>query len=88
MPSIEETIRQIIVERMMLPIPPQELALEAPLFAPASAGGMELDSLSSLEIIGGLSDRYQLPLDDVVPADLQTISTLAAYLRRHGVAEG
>ncbi|MEJ2008092.1 MAG: acyl carrier protein [Acidobacteriota bacterium] len=87
MPSIEETIRQIIVERMTLPISPQELPLGAPLFAPASAGGMELDSLSSLEIIGGLSDRYQLPLDDIVPADLQTISTLASYLRKHGVEE-
>lgn len=87
MPSIEETIRQIIVERMMLPTSPQELPLDAPLFAPASGGGIELDSLSSLEIIGGLSDRYQLPLDDVVPADLQTISTLAAYLRKHGVGE-
>jgi acyl carrier protein len=87
MPSIEESIRQIIVERMMLPASPQELPLDAPLFAPASAGGLELDSLSSLEIIGGLSDRYQLPLDDVVPEDLQTISTLAAYLRKHGVGE-
>ena len=58
MPSIEETVRQIIVERMMLPIPPQELPLEAPLFAPASAGGMGSSSdriLASISLCSGLS---------------------------------
>ena len=69
----------------MLPVAPTELPADASLFAPQFAGGMELDSLASLEIMAAISDRFQLPLDDMEPADFTNISSLADYLRRHGV---
>jgi acyl carrier protein len=83
--AIEDVVRQIIVERLELPIKPSEIDVNARLFGPASVGGLELDSLSSLELLTGLSDTYKLPLDDIATEDFKTVKTLADYLRRHGV---
>ncbi len=85
--GIEGTIQELIVERLMLPTPPAEIAVDAPLFGSAASGGLELDSLSSLEIIAAISERYDLPLDDVEPADLHNIASIVGYLKRHGVQE-
>ena len=88
MDSVESTIQRIIAERLALPVQPHELSADAPLFAPEFAGGLGLDSLASLEIIAAISDEYQLPLDDIEAADFSNITTLAEYLRQHGVASG
>jgi acyl carrier protein len=85
MSPLEEAIRQIIVDRLGIAAAPEQIPADASLFAPAHAGGLELDSLASLEIIAATSDRFQLPLDDIEPSDVESISTLADYLRRHGV---
>ena len=87
MNSIENILQEIIVARLMLPVSPSDLPLDSSLFAPQFAGGLELDSLASLEIMAGISDRFQLPLDDMVPTDFQNIASLADYLRRHGVQD-
>lgn len=86
MGKLESTIQQTIVECLEMPPSMQQIELDAPLFGPKREGGLELDSLASLEIIAALSDRFDLPLDDVEPNDFRTISALADYLRRHGVA--
>ena len=85
--TIESTIQQIIVERLMLPIRPADIAVDAALFGSTASGGLELDSLSSLELIAALSEKYDLPLDDVEPADLYSVTSIAAYLRRHNTKE-
>jgi acyl carrier protein len=85
--SIEGTIQQLIVERLMLPIRPADIVADAPLFGSSDAGGLELDSLSSLELIAAISEKYDLPLDDVEPADLHSVASIAAYLKRHGAKE-
>lgn len=87
MNSIENILQEIIVARLMLPVTPADLSVDSSLFAPQSAGGMELDSLASLEIMAAISDRFQMPLDDMVPTDFQTIASLADYLRRRGVKD-
>ena len=78
-------MRESIVESLELPTPPAEIGLEAPLFGPTSAGGLGLDSLASLEILTALSMRTDLPFDDIEAADFRSVSTLADYIRRHGV---
>lgn len=85
MDHLESIIQQAIVECLELPPSLQQIELESPLFGKRKEGGLELDSLASLEIMAALSDRFDLPLDDVEPADFRTISSLADYLRRHGV---
>ena len=79
---IEDVIRKTIVEALNLPIKPESVDENAPLFGPAAAGGLELESLSSLEILAALSDKFQSPLDDIETSDFLSVSALADYLRR------
>jgi acyl carrier protein len=85
--ELESIIRQTIVERLALPRAIKQIAIDAPLFGPKGDGGLDLDSLDSLEIMAALSDRFNLALDDVSPGDFLSISSLASYLRRHGVVD-
>ena len=87
MKTIEDILREIIIERLMLPVSAEELPVDASLFAPNFAGGLELDSLASLEIMAAISDRFQLPLDDMETEDFASITSLANYLRRHGISD-
>lgn len=82
---MEQTIRKIIIERLELPFSPDEVPFDRPLFE--EPGGLGLDSLSALEILAALSEHFELPMEDVDTADFRNIATLAAYLRRQGVAE-
>ena len=80
--DLEEQIKSIIVARLTLPVSVADLKSDAPLFGP---DGLDLDSLSSLEILAGLASEFDLPLDDVEASDFVSVATLAEYLRRHGV---
>ena len=84
--DLENTIRQTIVERLGIPRS-MDIGTDAPLFGTKGEGSLALDSLDSLEILAALSDRFNLPLDDVGPGDVLSISAVASYLRRHGVAD-
>jgi hypothetical protein len=56
---LEDVVRTSIVESLELPISPEEIGLETPLFGPTSAGGLGLDSLASLEILTALAMRKE-----------------------------
>jgi acyl carrier protein len=78
--NLEDQIKEIIVQRLTLSVSPADLKSDAPLFGP---DGLDLDSLSSLEILAGLADKFDLPLDDIEAGDFESVATLADYLRRH-----
>jgi acyl carrier protein len=80
---LEDTIRRTIVDTLALAVAPESIDESAPLFGPESAGGLGLDSLTSLEILAAFSDKYQSPLDDIEASDFYSVSTLADYFRRH-----
>lgn len=82
--ALETVIIGIINDRLMLPA--ESFHSETPLFAAAN-GGLELDSLASLDILAGLSERFGLQFDDIGAKDFRTVSTLAAYLRANGIAD-
>jgi acyl carrier protein len=84
MDTTEQVIVEILTDRLGLPFEAVQAGVNASLFAPISAGGLELDSLASLEIISALSERFGLALDDIEPEDFQNVSTLANYVRRQG----
>jgi acyl carrier protein len=84
--SLGRRIAAIVVARLELTVAPEAIALDAPLFAPRAAGGLELDSVAALEIIAALADEFDRPFDDIDGPDLMSVGTLAAYLQRHGVA--
>ena len=80
--NLESSIINVILDR--LTVPNASLRPETPLFT-AAGGGLELDSLASLDILAGLSEKFGLPCDDIEAKDFQTVATLADYLRSHNV---
>lgn len=87
MASTSDRVKRCIVSRLELGIDPASIPDDQQLFAPAQAGGLELDSLAAIEIVVGLSKEFGLQLDDIPREVFQSVQTLAAYLDAR-VAEG
>ncbi len=73
-------IKRCIVGRLQLKVAPDSIANDAILFAPALAGGLELESLAVLEIIVGLSTEFNLLIDEVPREAFMSVDTLAEYI--------
>jgi acyl carrier protein len=85
--TIESTVKAIVVESLMLPEDlARSLSVDTRLFG-AGEDSLDLDSLASLEILAGLTERFDLPFDDVEAKDFRSIGTLAAYVRKCGVGD-
>lgn len=78
--EIFERIKRCIIERLEVRVSPADFSDDVPLFAPLQAGGMELDSLASIEIVVGLSKEFQLQLDDVPREAFQSVRTLGLFI--------
>jgi acyl carrier protein len=86
--EIFKRIKRCIIERLEVDVSPSELSDDAPLFAPLAAGGLELDSLASVEIVVGLSEEFHLLLDDVPSEAFLSVRTLGAYINQQLVPVG
>jgi acyl carrier protein len=78
--EIFERIKRCIIERLELNMNLAHFTDDMPLFAPLQAGGMDLDSLASIEIVVGLSKEFQLQLDDVPREAFQSVRTLGMFI--------
>lgn len=81
MSDVNERIKRCIIERLELEVQPSDIADDAPLFAPAVAGGMDIDSLAVIEIIVALSNEFNLQLDEVPRESFQSVEALGAFVR-------
>ena len=87
--TITTRICELIIERLELEdFTVEDFPSEAILFAPSVAGGLELDSIASLEIVSVLSDEYDLDFDEVSQEDFLSVKSLAAYVLRELKAAG
>jgi acyl carrier protein len=86
MPTLENEIRDFIVttvvQDMNHPIAPDELGVESPL----GSGGIDLDSLSLIELTMRLERRFnvQFPETDIEPLGAMTLGELAADIVERG----
>jgi acyl carrier protein len=80
--DIAQRIKKTIVQCLELDIAPADIADDTQLFAPISAGGMELDSLAAIEIVVGIGHEFSLQLDEVPRETFRSVSTLAAFVSR------
>ncbi len=71
--SLQDEIRALLVETLMLPMPAAEIAAEQPLFGP---GGLGLDSVDALQIVVALDKRYGLKITDTAVAQQTLINVL------------
>ena len=68
------------MERLELAATPADIKDDAMLFAPSAAGGLELDSLAALEIVVGLSEEFDMSLDEVPREAFMSVASLADYV--------
>jgi acyl carrier protein len=76
--SLEQTIKEIMVERLFLKVTPEEIADDALLME-----DMGVDSVSVFEIVVGLEEVYDISFEDD-EFDIQNFRTpkaIAAYVR-------
>lgn len=79
--DIPRRIAEILIERLELEgYTPDDLPRDAILFAPDHEGGLDLDSIASLELVAALSDEYDLDFEDVDREHFMSINSLAAYV--------
>jgi acyl carrier protein len=77
--EILQGIKEELIERLELDMNPDDIDDDAYLFG----GGLQLDSIDSMEIIIGIQSRFgaEIPEGDMSP--LRTINTLADFVQAH-----
>jgi len=83
--ATKQSIRQLMVENLMLQITPEELGDDQPLFGPGSVG---LDSVDALQLVVALDKNYGLKIPDPEAAKLilQSVNTIAEAVLKHQAA--
>ncbi|MCZ6688212.1 MAG: phosphopantetheine-binding protein [Planctomycetota bacterium] len=84
--ELETRVRDLIVRRLKLEIPPDEIQLEAPLFGE----GLGLDSIDALELVVGLEQEFsiEIPDADVGKKVFASVRSIAEYVRQSQVERG
>lgn len=79
-----ERIRQLVVAALELPVSPEAIGADEPLFG----GDATVDSMGSLEIVAAIEREFALriPDDDLRVELFDSVRTLAAYVLARGPA--
>jgi len=79
--DLKQTIKQTLVENLMLQITAAEIGDEQPLFGP---GGLGLDSVDALQLVVALDKNFGLKIPDPAAAKqiLQNVNTIAEAVER------
>ena len=80
--AIKQDIRKLMIENLMLPVNPDEIQDDQPLFGPGSMG---LDSVDALQLVVALDKNYGLKISDPEAAKgiLQNVNTITAAVQKH-----
>jgi acyl carrier protein len=80
--ELKESIKEMMVENLMLRIPREQISNDLPLFGPE---GLGLDSIDALELVVSLEKQFQVtvPNADIAKNALATVDTIADYIQTH-----
>jgi acyl carrier protein len=80
--TLNQDIKQLMVENLMLQITADEIGDEQPLFGPGSLG---LDSVDALQLVVALDKKYGLKIADPEAARqiLKSVTTMAEAVAGH-----
>ncbi len=73
--EIKHAIKEVIVRDCKLPMKPEEIASDAPLFGE----GLGLDSVEALSITSGIEQRFDIVIEDEdgIQDSFRTVNSLA-----------
>lgn len=78
--TLQEKVKQLMVDNLMLPYGPEEIGNEQPLFGPDSLG---LDSVDALQLVVALDKNFGLKIPDQAQAKeiLKNVSAIARAIQ-------
>jgi acyl carrier protein len=78
---LNERIKRMMVENLMLKVTEADIADDLPLFGP---GGLGLDSVDALQLVVALDKQFGLKIPDSATARevLQTVNSMVAAVQR------
>ena len=81
-PDLRDTLKEMMVENLMLKVSKEEIADDLPLFGPE---GLGLDSIDALELVVSLEKRFgvSVPNSDTARAALATVNSIHDYVLAH-----
>lgn len=79
--ALNQRIKKMMVENLMLQVPETEISDDQPLFGPGSLG---LDSVDALQLVVALDKSFGLKIPDPATAKqvLHSVTTMAAAVER------
>ena len=85
MTDLRDTIKEMMVENLMLKVTKAEIADDLPLFAPE---GLGLDSIDALELVVSLEKKFgvSVPNSDTAREALATVNSIHDYVVAHRTA--
>jgi acyl carrier protein len=81
--GLEERIKRMMVENLMLKVGPEAIGDDLPLFGP---DGLGLDSIDALELAVSLEKTFgvTVPNSETARKAFASVSAIAEYVRSHG----
>ena len=77
--DLKETIKEMMIEKLMLKIPKEEIHDDTPLFG---SEGLGLDSIDALELVVSLEKQFgvSVPSSDVAKTALVNVNSIHDYV--------
>jgi len=77
--ELKDTIKAMMVEKLMLKIPKEEIGDDTPLFGPE---GLGLDSIDALELVVSLEKQFgvTIPSSDIAKSALVNVNSIHDYI--------
>ena len=77
--DLKDAIKAMMVEKLMLKIPKEEIGDETPLFGPE---GLGLDSIDALELVVSLEKQFgvTIPSSDIAKSALVNVNSIHDYV--------
>ena len=77
--DLKDAIKEMMVEKLMLKVPKEEIADDLPLFGPE---GLGLDSIDALELVVSLEKSFgvSVPSSEVAKSALVNVNSIHDYI--------
>lgn len=80
--DLKDAIKEMMVEKLMLKIPKEQILDDTPLFGPE---GLGLDSIDALELVVSIEKQFgvSVPSSDVAKSALVNVNSIHDYIVAH-----